>query len=100
MTRMVRAIAVGNRLNVQAAATEASYCAELERILSLAVPHIAANRPNLLVLAEVLGLPAALAGSRGVLARRAHGTQSALALLALACLPRLLAVRRRWKGVS
>lgn len=100
MTRLVRAIAVGNRLNVQAATTEAGYCAELERIVGLAVPHIAANRPNLLVLAEVLGLPAALAGSRGALARRARSTRSALAFLALACLPRLLAVRRRWKGLS
>jgi Carbon-nitrogen hydrolase len=100
MTRLVRAIAVGNRLNVQAAATETGYCAELERIVGLAVPHVSTDSPNLLVLAEVLGLPAALAGPRGTLARRARGTRSALSLLALACLPRLLAVRRRWKGLS
>ncbi len=49
--RLVRAIAVGNRINVAAAATEASYCAELERIVGLALQHVVPDRPNLLVLA-------------------------------------------------
>jgi predicted amidohydrolase len=97
---LVRAIAVGNRINLDAAATETSYCAELERIVGLALPHVAADRPNLLVLAEMLGLPAALIGPRGVLARRARSTGSALTLLALTCLPRMLAARRRWKDIG
>jgi predicted amidohydrolase len=96
----VRAVAVGNRISVAAAATEASYTAELERVVGLAAPHLAPDGPNLLVLAEVLGLPAALAGSRGAAARRAHSAQDALTFLALAMLPRLLAYRRRWKGIS
>ena len=39
-TRPARLIAVGNRINVKAAATEASFVAELERIVGLAVPHL------------------------------------------------------------
>ena len=58
------------------------------------------DRPNLLVLGEVLGLPGALAGPRGLLARRARRAQTALTLLALALLPRVLACRRRWPGIS
>ena len=46
-TRPVRFIAVGNRINVQAAATERSFSMELERIVGLAVPHLAKDRPNL-----------------------------------------------------
>ncbi len=98
--RLVRAIAVGNRINVAAAATEASYCAELERIVGLALQHVVPDRPNLLVLAEMLGLPAALSGPRGRLARYAHTAENALTLLALATLPRVLAARRRWKGIT
>ena len=97
---LVRAIAVGNRINLEAATTETSYRAELERIVGLALPHVAADRPNLLVLAEMLGLPAALIGRRGALARRARSTGSAFTLLALSCLPRLLAARRRWKDIG
>jgi predicted amidohydrolase len=91
---------VGNRINLDAVATEASCRAELERIVELALPHVAADRPNLLVLAEMLGLPAALIGRRGALARRAWSTRSALTLLALTCLPRMVAARRRWKGIG
>ncbi|MGO8950051.1 MAG: nitrilase-related carbon-nitrogen hydrolase [Ktedonobacterales bacterium] len=98
--RVIRAIAVGNRINLKAAVTEASYCAELERIVGLALPHVAPDRANLLVLAELLGLPAALIGPRGALARRAHSSQTALTLLALANLPRVVTLRRRWKGIS
>ena len=98
---MLRAIAVGNRINLAAAATEASYCAELERIVELAVPHLAPDGgPNLLVLTEMLGLPAALTGPQGDLARRAPTASAALTLLALAWLPRILRIRRRWPGVS
>jgi hypothetical protein len=81
---VVRAVAVGNKLNVVAAASEASYVAELERILKLAEPHLMLDRPNLVVLTEVFRLPVALTGNRGALARRTLGTMSALALLGLA----------------
>jgi hypothetical protein len=96
---VVRAVAVGNKLNVAAAASEASYVAELERILTLAEPHLMLDRPNLIVLTEVLGLPAALIGNRGALARRPPGTTSALTLLGLAALaPRFRWVDLRWVG--
>lgn len=97
---LVRAVAVGNRISVVPAAAEAGFVAELERIVALAVPHLAPDRPNLLVLAEVLGLPAALAGPRGALARRAHTATDAMTFLALALMPRVLAYRRRWPGIS
>src|SRR5579885_1876011 len=95
---LVRAVAVGNRIALPA--TEAAYVAELERVVGLAAPHLAANRPNLLVLGEVLGLPAAFAGPGGSLARRAHRTQNAMIFLALAQLPRVLRCRRQWRGIS
>jgi predicted amidohydrolase len=98
---VVRAVAVGNKLNVAAAASEASYVAELERILTLAEPHLMLDRPNLVVLTEVLGLPAALMGNRGALARRPPGTISALALLGLAAVtPRFKRIDLRWVGAG
>ena len=95
--RVTRAVAVGNRIHLAAKMTEADYVAELERIAGLAAPHLATDRPNLLVLGEVLGLPAALVGRRGALARRARSSRTALSLLAVALLPRVLAYRRRWR---
>jgi predicted amidohydrolase len=98
---VVRAVAVGNKLNVATAASEASYIAELERILRLAEPHLMLDRPNLVVLTEVLGLPAALVGRRGALARRPPGMVSALALLGLAAVtPRFRRVDLRWVGAG
>lgn len=95
--REVRLVAVGNRIRL--AGSEAAYVAELERIVGLAVPHLARDRPNLLVLAEVLGLPAALVGWRAAPARRARRARTALTLLALSELPRLWRVRRRWPDI-
>lgn len=97
---LVRAIAVGNRIRIAAAVSEASWVAELERIVALSAPYLAADRPNLLVLGEVLGLPGVLAGPRGALARHARTSHTALTLLALALLPHVLACRRRWRGIS
>ncbi|MEO7003431.1 MAG: nitrilase-related carbon-nitrogen hydrolase [Ktedonobacterales bacterium] len=97
---IIRVIAVGNRINLAAAATEASYCAELERIVGLAVPHLAPDHPNLLVLTEVLGLPAALTGPPGALARRAPTASAALTVLALAHLPRIQRIRQHWPRIS
>lgn len=98
--RFVRAVAVGNRMAVEATASEANWIAELERIVALAAPRLAPDRPNLLVLGEVLGLPGALAGPRGALARHAPTSRAALTLLTLALLPRVLACRRRSPGIS
>jgi predicted amidohydrolase len=98
---VVRAVAVGNKLNIVAAASEASYVAELERILTLAEPHLMLDRPNLVVLTEVLGLPAALIGNRGALARRPPGMTSALALLGLAAVtPSFKRIDLRWVGAG
>jgi predicted amidohydrolase len=84
---LVRVVAVGNRVSV-AARSEDGFVAELERIVGLAAPHLTPDRPNLLVLSEVLGLPAALAGPRGILARHPPGPGAALGLLAGAVLLR------------
>jgi predicted amidohydrolase len=97
---MMRVVAVGNRISLRAACSEATFATELERIVGLAAPHLTRKGPNLLVLTEVLGLPAALTGPRAWPARHARTAQTALTLLALAYLPRVLAARRRWKGVS
>ncbi len=97
---VVRVVAVGNTISVRAAHSEVSYVRELERIVALAAPHLRREGPNLLVLGELLGLPAALAGLRAWPARQAKTSTAALTLLALAYLPRVLMCRRRFRGVS
>jgi hypothetical protein len=77
-TTRVRAVAVGNRITLPA--TEQAFVAELERIVALAAAHLAPDRPNVLVLGEVLGLPAAFVGQRSRLARRAPTSQTAMAV--------------------
>src|ERR1700688_5039141 len=66
-TRPARFIAVGNHISLKAAISEELFSAELERVFSLAVPHLSKERPNLVALGEVLGLPLALVGKRGYL---------------------------------
>lgn len=97
-TSWTRAIAIGNRIRL--CASETAYGAELERIVGLAAPHLAPDRPNLICLTEALGLPAALTGPRAALARRARTAEAALTLLALAHQRELAAARRRWPGIS
>ena len=81
--RPARLIAIGNRIDLHAAISEESFSAELERIVGLAVNHFAQDRPNLVVLGEVLGLPLALTGKRGYLSRRIHTSNVAMSMLAL-----------------
>ncbi len=83
-TRPARFIAIANRINLQAAVSEQSFAAELERIVGMAVPHLAQDRPNLVVLGEILGLPLALAGRRGYLPRLMYTSNVAISMLALA----------------
>ncbi len=98
--RPARLIAVGNRINLQAAATEESFSAELERNVNLAVPHLARDRPNLVVLGEELGLPLALCGKRGYIPRRVHTANVALSMLALGYARRIFHYRRLYPGIS
>lgn len=99
-TRPARLIAVGNRINLQTAVTEHSFSAELERIVSLAVPHFAVDRPNLVALGEVLGLPLAISGNRGYLSRHMHTSNVAISMLALGSARRMLHYRRLYAGIS
>src|SRR5579885_705651 len=82
-TQPARLIAVGNRINLHAAVSENSFSEELERIIGLAMEHLAQDRPNLVVLGEILGLPLALTGKRGYLSRRMHTSNVAMSMLAL-----------------
>jgi len=99
-TRPARLIAVGNRISVKAAASEASFAAELERIVGMAVPHLASDRPNLVVLGEVLGLPLALSGKRGTIPRRMRSASVAISMLALGYARNMLYYRRAFPGIS
>ncbi len=99
-TRPARLIAVGNRISHQAAVTEESFSAELERIVGQAVLHLAQDRPNLVVLGEELGLPLALCGRRGYIPRRVHTSRVALSMLALAYARRIVHYRRLYPGIS
>src|SRR6266567_6228862 len=99
-TRPARLIAVGNRINLQAAATEQTFVAELERIVGLAVPHLAKDGLNLVVLGEILGLPLAMTGKRGYLSRLMHTSNVAISMLALAYGRRMIYYRRLYPGIS
>ena len=99
-TRPARLIAVGNRINVQAATTEQSFSAELERVVGMAVPHLAKDRPNLVALGEILGLPLAITGKRGYLSRHMHTSNVAISMLALGYARRMLHYRRLYPGIS
>jgi len=97
MTR-VRAVAVGNRIALPA--TEEAFVAELERIVSLGAQYLSPKQPNVLVLGEMLGLPAAFAGQRALLARRAATARTAMAEMAAGLLPRMMRCRQMWPGIS
>jgi Carbon-nitrogen hydrolase len=99
-TRPARLIAVGNRMNLEAAHSERSFAAELERVVSLALRHLAKGRPNLVVLGEGLGLPLALTGRRGYLARFMQTSNVAISMLALGYGRRMAHYRRLYPGVS
>ncbi len=99
-TRPARLIAVGNRISLPAAASEAHFTTELERIVGLAVPHLAHDRPNLVVLGEMLGLPLALAGTRGILSRRMRSSTAAITLLTPSYAHRMLWYRHLYPGIS
>ena len=99
-TRPARLIAVGNLISLQAAATEQSFATELERIVGMAVPHLATDRPNLVVLGEILGLPLALSGKRGYLSRLMHTSNVAISMLALGYGRRMIHYRRLYAGIS
>jgi hypothetical protein len=99
-TRSARLIAVGNRISLNAASTERTFAAELERIAGLALPHLAQDRPNLVVLGEVLGLPLALTGKRGSIPRRMHSANIAISMLALGYAWRMRYYRRIFPNIS
>ena len=99
-TKSARLLAVGNRINLQAARTPQHFSAELERIVGLAVPHLAHDIPNLVVLGEVLGLPLALSGPRAKLSRSMRSASSAITLLAPAHALRMLHYRRLYPAIS
>src|SRR5713226_5004941 len=99
-TRLARLNAVGNRINLQAATSEHSFSAELEHIVGMAVPHLASDRPNLVVLGEDLGLPLALTGKRGYLSRHMHTSNVAISMLALGYGRRMIHYRHLYPGIS
>src|SRR5712691_3786881 len=99
-TRPARFIAVANRINLQAAATEQRFSVAFERIVGMAAPHLAGDRPNLVVLGEDLGLPLALTGKRGYLSRHMHTSNVAISMLALGYGRRMIHYRRLYPGIS
>ncbi len=98
--RSVRLHAVGNRINSQAAKTPQHFSTELERIVQLALPNLAQDRPNLVVLTEILGLPLAVSGPRGILARSMRSASNAITSLAPAYAMRMMHYRRLYPDIS
>lgn len=99
-TRPARLLAVSNRINLQTAISEQSFSEELERIVEMAVPHLSQNRPNLVALGEILGLPLALTGRRGYLPRLMQTSNVAISMLALPYGRRMIHYRRLFPGIS
>jgi hypothetical protein len=97
-TARVRAVAVGNQITLPA--TEAAFVVELERIVGLGAQYLSSNQPNVLVLGEMLGLPAAFAGQRALLARHAATARTAMVEIAAGLLPRMIRCRQTWPGIS
>lgn len=98
--RSARLIAVGNRINMQAAVSEQRFIAELERIVGLAEPHIRPDRPTLVVLGELLGLPLAVSGWQGAFARQQRSADLAISSLAPAYFSRMRYYRGLYPGIS
>lgn len=98
--RPARLIAIANRISLRAAVTEHSFSAELQRIVEMAVPHLSRERPNLVVLGEVLGLPLALSGKRGYLPRLMHTSNVAISMLALGYGRRMIHYRHLYPDIS
>jgi len=99
-TRPARLIAVGNRISLSAARSEETFSTELTRVVELAVPHLSRDRPNLVVLGEMLGLPLALTGQRGSLSRRMSTSNISISLLAPGYARRMLFYRRLYPAIS
>ncbi len=99
-TRLARLIAVSSRMNLHTATSEESFSAELVRIVDMAVPYLAQDRPNLVVLGEALGLPLVLTGKRGYLPRLMHTSNVAISMLTLGYARRIFHYRRLYPGIS
>lgn len=99
-TQAVRLHAVGNRIDVSEAQTEQTFVRELERIVALAAPNLARERPNLVALGELLGLPLALVGPSGFLSRKMHSSNMAISMLAPGYAARMVYYRRRYPKIS
>jgi hypothetical protein len=68
----VHLVVVGNRIDFAAYESVATWQAEVDRIFTtLVVPKLVSGKPNVVLLTEDFGLPAALVGSRGAAARAA-----------------------------
>ena len=77
----VHVIVVGNKLDFAAYESFATWQAEVDRIFrDLVRPRLRKRVPNLVVLTEDFGLPAALIGSRGAAARAARDADPLTAL--------------------
>ncbi len=84
----VRVFAVGQHPTVTDAQSDDTWAAMVRRAVdSTVVPHLATDRPNVLVFPEGTGLLAATLGPRGAQARAENTTARALADLAVAYAP-------------
>jgi predicted amidohydrolase len=91
-----RFVAVSNKIDLAAARSQETLTAELERIFSLAEPHISRHHPSLVVLAEHLGLTAIFLGEAGERARCAKSSEDAFRVLLEAHAPKVERVKAMW----
>ena len=96
LSKIARLIAVSNRLDLAAARSQETFAAEIERVFSLAEPHISPQRPTLVVLSEDLGVTAVFLGEAGEAARQAKSSEEAFRLLLEAHASAVDRVRAIW----
>lgn len=84
----VHLVVVGNRIDFAAYSSMVTWRAEVERIFDQLVrPQFVPGRPNVVLLTEDFGLPAALVGTRGATTRAAKDQVAALTNLFVAYAP-------------
>ena len=86
---IVRVVAIDDRFDLADYASYETFQTEMRRLFDLARPHLADNRPNLVVYPESIGLWTAFLGPRGAIARDAGSAEEAIASLLVAYAPQI-----------
>lgn len=88
-TDVVRVVAINDRFELDDYASYSTFEDEMRRLFDLGRPHLAVDRPNLVVYPESIGLWTAFLGPRGLVGRNAGSAEEAIASLLAAYAPQI-----------